>query len=223
METKNYLGISPYLYNHIKMAILKYIATLACIAYLSFSYTEKAEEFVDLWLLFILRCICLIIETTIIYRELYDKYRMVLYDDSDYTPTNCQVISLFIFNVLFYFLLVSIITISALFFPNITNPAGTMLFQIISLLILLEIIVMYVRGGLSDYSGDAFCEMLDSKNSVLSKRSLLPSSLCEDEMRIYEESFCLMRNEANTSSFSLSLSPSPSLASTLTTREPTIQ
>jgi hypothetical protein len=187
------------------MAILKYIATLACICYLTFSYTEKAEEKVDVWLLFILRCVCLIIETTIIYRELYDKYRMVLYDDSDYVPSNCQVISLLIFNILFYFLLVSIIGISTLFFFkqsesglylyfNITNPGGTMLFQIISFLILLEIIVMYIRNGLSDYSGDAFCEMLDSKNSVEAKRSLLPFSLCEEEMRIYEESFCLMRN-----------------------------
>lgn len=170
------------------------VITIICVVYMIFSFTPMAEDVIDHWLLLILRSICVIIESALIYNDLYIKYRMVIYDDSDYEPTNYQIILQMILYILLYIIIVIILFLSILFMINANNPAGTLLFQAISILILIAIVVLYMRNGFSDFSGDAFCDALDKHNNEKTERSFLPFSLNKKEMQLYEDSFCVVKH-----------------------------
>lgn len=171
--------------------MLEHVITLTCIGYLSFSYTQYAEDTVNWWLLFSLRGLCVIMESSVIYYKLHQKYQRIVYDDSDYEPTQYQRTMYWFLTVTFYSLLLALLTLSVLFLMNAKDRSGVLMFQAISLLIILMILVLFMKDGFSDFSGDAFCEHLDCRNTAPVERSFLPFSLAPDVMKIYKDSLYL--------------------------------
>ncbi len=171
------------------------LISVICISWLTFSYTNIASQEIDHWLLLVLRCAIVITESAVIYSQLHNKYRMVIYEDSNYKPTYTQIYILYFLHFLFYLNFLILIFLSYLFLVNADNKSGIGIFQGISILILFQVIVYYVRDGFSDYSGHAFCEKLDMNNDQKSERSYLPFSLPPNEMKKYEESYCVLKRE----------------------------
>ena len=172
--------------------MLAEIATILALGYSCYSYASLVGERLDPWMDFIFKCVSVLLQTIVVYADMHKSFPMVVFEDEGYEPRTCSVIIYWTLGIFYIVIMGSMVVTTILFVDNVENQLGTVAFHLISFALISFTLVAFLRDTFSDHSGHAYCDFLDRHNNTKAERSIIPITLCVNEMEIYKREFYLV-------------------------------
>jgi hypothetical protein len=166
--------------------------TLLALGYSCFSYASITGQRIDIWVDFVLKCGSILLQTIVVYVDMHRTFPMVVFEDTIYETSSGIIAAKWILGAFYILIMGSMLVSTIIFVRNIENELGSVFFQLIGFCLISFTLVNFLRDAYADCSGYAYCNFLDNRNNVKTKRAWLPCSLREKEMKIYQQEFYLI-------------------------------
>ena len=171
--------------------MLAELVTVLALGYSCFSYASLFGERIDPWMDFILKCISVLLQTIVVYVDMHRTFPMVVFQDTGYEATSSVIAAKWVLAGFYVLIVGSMLVSTVVFVQNVENELGAVCFNLIGFCLISFTLVAFLRDAYTDCSGHAYCDFLDGRNNVKTKRAWLPCTLCNEVMDIYKREFFL--------------------------------